>query len=166
MPQLMLTDERSQPRLRRYGLIVTTAIVVTQVIFIIHRRQTHLGDFDISREFGRRFIAGEELYRGGLHFPYMPAAAMFFAPLAMINPTAAFVLRYAIAIAGLWLTLHLLNRMVRRGIPAAGGQAVLIAAITLLLTSHYVIRDLDDGGPHLLLLATIVSGLYLVSERR
>jgi alpha-1,2-mannosyltransferase len=165
MPRLM-TDERFKPKLRRYGLILTTAIVVAHLIIIIHRRQTHLGDFDISREFGRRFIAGEELYRGGLHFPYMPAAAMFFAPLAMINPTAGIVLRYAIAIFCLWLTLYLLNRMVRRSIPAAGGQAVLIATITLILTSHYIIRDLDDGGPHLILLALTISGLYFMSERR
>ncbi|HEY2663233.1 MAG TPA: glycosyltransferase family 87 protein [Candidatus Binataceae bacterium] len=162
----MLTDQRTALKLRRAGFIVATAIVAVHVIIILHRRETHPSDFDISREFGRRFVAGEELYLGGLHFPYMPAAAMFFAPLAMINPTAGFLVRYAIALASLWLALSLLNRMVSRGLPTASARAFAIGAITLILASHYIVRDLDDGGPHLILLAAIVTGLCLMSERR
>lgn len=162
----MLTDQRTALKLRSSGFIIATVIVVVHLIIILHRRGTHPGDFDISREFGRRFLAGEELYIGGLHFPYMPAAAMFFAPLAMLNPTAGFLLRYCAAIAALWLALSLLNRMVSRGLPTASSHGFVIGAITLLLASHYIVRDLDDGGPHLILMATIVTGLFLASERK
>src|SRR5713101_8160414 len=140
MPRAMLKEAHSTLKLRNGGLVIAGAIVVAHLTIILLRRETHPSDFDISREFGRRFIAGEELYRGGLHFPYMPAAAMFFAPLAMINPTLGFLLRYAVAIVCLWLTLRLLNQMVRRGIPAIDAHSVTITAITLVLASHYIIR--------------------------
>ena len=165
-PSPMLTDQRTALKLRSFGFIIATVIVVVHLVIILHRRETHSGDFDVSREFGRRFVAGEELYTGGLHFPYMPAAAMFVAPLAMTNPTAAFLVRYAIALAALWLALSLLNRMVSRDLPTASAHGFVIGAITLVLASHYIVRDLDDGGPHLILLGAIVTGIFLMSERR
>jgi alpha-1,2-mannosyltransferase len=147
-------------------LLICAAAVAIHAAFIINRRVSHAGDFDISRELGRRFVAGEPLYAGGLHYPYMPAAAMAFAPLALVPAWLGFVLRYMVALACLAVTLRLLFVMVRPWLPDLDPHRVVVAATTLLLAAHYIVRDLDDSGPHLILLALLVSGLsYAVRGR-
>ena len=101
------------------------AVVVVQWVVIVHRRATHTGDFDVSREFGRRFLAGEDLYAGGLHYPYMPTAALSFSPLRRSIRPSGLALRYAAALGCLWLTLRLLHTMLRarrRGRRGAGSR--------------------------------------------
>jgi alpha-1,2-mannosyltransferase len=156
----MLARLRLRPMRQRIFIAACIAVVVVQWVVIAQRRATHLGDFDVSREFGRRFLAHEDLYAGGLHYPYMPTAAMYFSPFALLDPTVGLALRYVIALGCLWLTLHLLHTMVRERSPAMASQELTIGALSVLLASHYVIRDLDDGGPHLMLLAMLVGGIY------
>ena len=62
----------------RWPLILAAALAVHAAV-IVHRRQSHGGDFDVSRELGRRLLAHEALYADGLHYPYLPAAALAFA---------------------------------------------------------------------------------------
>ena len=156
----MLSWLRSRTRMERIVIAACFVVVVTQWVVIMHRRATHVGDFDVSREFGRRFLAREDLYAGGLHYPYMPVAAMYFSPLALIDPTVGLALRYGVALGCLWLTLHLLHTMVRKRSAAVASHELTIGALSVLLASHYIIRDLDDGGPHLILLAMLVGGIY------
>jgi hypothetical protein len=49
---------------------------------------------------------------------------------------------------------------------ASAPERVVTAALTSVLASHYLIRDLDDGGPHLILLAIAVGGIYSVWRGR
>src|SRR5260370_4633175 len=58
-----------------------------------------IGDYDINREFGRRFLAGEPLYQGGQCFNYMPISALYWSPLALVPPRAGMALRYLTALA-------------------------------------------------------------------
>jgi len=162
----MITRLLAQPWARRLVVAVCLAVIAAQPAVVAHRRETHVGDYDVSREMGRRFLAGEHLYAGGLHYPYTPTAAMSFAPLAMVPPGLGLALRYAAAVAGLWLTLRLLLVMVgkRRGLDSA--QAFAVEVLTIILAAQYIIRDLDDGGPHLLLLAMLVGGIYCVWRGR
>lgn len=152
-------------RSERLFIAIVLLVVAIQAIVIGNRRLTHGGDFDVSREFGRRLLAGEPLYAGGLHYPYMPAAALYFAPLALLPPGLALALRYATALACLWLTLRLLHRMVATESPTPLPRLAL-AAPTLLLASHYLLRDLDDGGPHLILLAMLMGGIFSIWRGR
>ncbi len=162
----MLTNFRLSPRARRCVMAACVAVMAVQWVVILHRRGKGIGDFDVSREFGRRFLVGEHLYAGGMHYPYMPSAAMYFAPLAMVNPTLGLALRYVAAVGGLWLTFHLLWIMVRDRAKRPPPSGFEIAAITTLLASHYIVRDLDDGGPHLILLAVLVGGIQCVGRGR
>ncbi|MGH7207794.1 MAG: glycosyltransferase family 87 protein [Nitrospiraceae bacterium] len=84
----------------------------------------------------------------------------------MVDPGVGFLLRYVVALGCLWLTLQMLDRMVwaRREADASGRSAA--AALTLVLASYYLLRDLDDGGPHLILLAIVVGGIYCVWKGR
>jgi len=138
-------------------------VIVIQAIVICHRRALHPGDLDVAREFGRRFIARDDLYRNGLQYPYMPMAAMFFAPLAMVPASVAFVVRYAIAIASLVTTLILIRRMAA---PEFAEHGFAASALTIVFAGHYIIRDLDDAGLHLLILALIVFGIYAAWRNR
>ena len=142
----------------RWLAALAAAVLAVHAGTIALRRVSHAGDFDISREFGRRFLAGEPLYAGGLHYPYMPSAALAFAPLALLPPWLAFALRYAVALAGLGLALRLLWSL--SGTATARRSTWL--ALVVVLALHYVLRDLDDAGPHLILLALLVAAVWCV----
>ncbi len=156
----------AHPWVRPVFLGVCLAVIAAQAVVVAHRRQTHVGDYDVSREMGRRFLAGEHLYAGGLHYPYTPTAAMSFAPLAMVRPGLGLALRYAAAVGGLWLTLRWLRAMVWKGRRLDPTAVLGVEILTLALGAQYLLRDLDDGGPHLLLLTALVGGIYCVWRGR
>ena len=124
------------------------------------------GDFDIHREFGRRFLAGEDLYLAhpgevvGFCFNYMPISAMYYAPLALLSPNVGPLARYAVALVCLALTFSMLAAMVRPQCDPRRWDHAAVIALTALLGLHYLLRDLTDGGPHCILLAMLVGGIY------
>ena len=72
--------------------------ISVQCAVVAHRRATTPGDFDLVREFGRRFIAGKHLYENGTEYPYTPLTALYGAAFALINPNLGFAVRgYALA---------------------------------------------------------------------
>jgi len=154
----------ARPWARRAFVAVCLAVVVVQTVVIVHRRETHRGDYDVSREMGRRFLAGEHLYAGGLHYPYTPTAALSFAPLSLVAPGVGLALRYAVSIVALWLTLRMLRALVGRRHRLDPSAVCAIEAFTLVLASQYIVRDLDDGGPHLQLVAMLVAGIFCVAR--
>jgi hypothetical protein len=139
-------------------------VIAAQWFEILHSHGGRGGDYSLSREFGRRFLYHEDLYGHGLHYPYMPSAAMYFAPLALFGFSTGLLLRYCAALVCLWLSLRMMQTMVRAANPQLAelleGLGFQITALTVLLASHYVLRDLDDGGPHLILLAMLVAGVF------
>jgi alpha-1,2-mannosyltransferase len=148
---------------RRQAMLFAAAgitILLAHIASLVARRSRHAGDFDLAREFGRRFLAGEDLYAGGLHYPYMPSAALYFSPLTLLGPALGLALRYGVALLALALTLRWLEQMVRPHHPGVTTQRWSILALTLGLALHYLVRDLDDGGPHLILLAVQTGGLF------
>jgi hypothetical protein len=74
----MLMWLRSRPWASRAIVTVACVVVVAvQWVVIAHRRAKAPGDFDVSREFGRRFLEGQHLYEGGLHYPICRAGHVF-----------------------------------------------------------------------------------------
>jgi alpha-1,2-mannosyltransferase len=118
------------------------------------------GDFDIARKFGGRFLDGEYLYAHGLNFVYMPSAAMYFSPLAILPTGVTFVTWFGFAILCLWLTLRMWYHMVSQHSATASEQGFVTGLVAVFLASHFIIRDLDDGGPNIILLAIITAGIY------
>jgi alpha-1,2-mannosyltransferase len=139
-------------------------VLLIHVGFVIHRRMQRPSDFDIAREFGRRFVAHEYLYRQNLHFPYLPAAAMVFAPLSFLPAWAGFALQYALAIVALGYTLAFLFAMLAPRWPDLDGRSFALGATTALFAAQYVLRDLFNAGPHLLLLFVAVLATRLVAS--
>jgi hypothetical protein len=152
----MLAWIRALPRLRQALVLLCFFGVCAHAGLVAFRRTHTIGDFDLHREFGRRFLAGQQLYDGGLCYNYMPINAMFHAPLALVPAPLAALMRYAAALVCLGFSLRWLRRMApeqARSVPAA-------MIITLVLVSHYVLRDLEDAGSHLLFLALLVGGVF------
>ena len=156
---------------RRLLWIAGAAALAVHAAVIALRRAKGPGDFDVSREFGRRFLAGEDLYGGGLHYPYLPSAAMLFSPLALLPPWLGFALRYAVALGCLALAIRLASSL--STLAAPGGherrrvtERVSAPVFALVLCSHYIVRDLDDAGPHLILLAVLVAGFHFAAHGR
>ena len=129
-------------------------------------RSFHMRDFDVHREVGRRFLSGEYLYGGGLCYPYMPAAAMYFSPLALIDRNTGLALRYAVAVICLCVVLALLFRMARPQFNGLETGNLTVSVLTVLLAFQFVLQDLDDGGPHLILLLMLTAGMYAAWRER
>lgn len=145
---------------KRVVLIVALVSVVVHGSIGAYRRTQKIGDFDVHRAFGQRFLEHEYLYENAGCYNYMPISAMYYSPLALVSPSVGTLLRYAVAVVALAMTLVMLRRMVGHDHPAVSAKAFLIGTLTVVLGLHYVMRDLDDGGPHLILLAMLVGGIY------
>jgi len=152
----MLAWFRALSRLRQALVLACLLAVCAHAGLVAYRRTHTIGDFDVHREFGHRFLAGQPLYDGGLCYNYMPISAFFHAPLALLPAPIAAFLRYVAALACLGFSLNWLRRMA----PEQARAIPLAFVLTLLLASHYVLRDLEDAGSHLLYLAMLVGGVY------
>ena len=148
------------PRTRRWLIGFTCLAIALDLGKVAHRRMSFGGDFDVAREFGRRFLHGEYLYAHGLQFVYLPSAAMYFSPLALVPSAVSFAAWFALAILCLWLTLQMWHRMVSMHHAMVTRHGFIIGLVTVFLASHFIVRDLDDGGPHTILLAILTAGIY------
>lgn len=119
------------------------------------------GDFKLHWEFGRRFLAGEFLYSGGLHLPYPPFWAMAHAPFALLPMPVAKTLFFFIGLGALILLLWLLHRLTT---PAR--HAFWIGALAVALTARYLIRDLAELGVNTLLVALTWLAIYFWRQKR
>ena len=123
-------------------------------------------DFDIHREVGRRFLSGEYLYANDLCYAYMPIAAMYFSPLAMMGRNTGLIVRYVFAVGCLVATIVLFYRMT---VPAKAQNRkalFLLGGGSILLVSQFILQDLDDGGPHLILLGILSAAIFAVWQNR
>jgi hypothetical protein len=158
---------------QRIILAIGCVGLLAHMMISVARVGTKVGDYDINREFGRRFLAGDPLYQGGQCFNYMPISALYWAPLAAVPPKVGMALRYLTALVCLLITLRILSIMSfaddeqpgnSRRLNLAGNLTVTLVA--LILSVHYLIRDFDDGGPNVIVLAILMAGMYCVWRGR
>ena len=134
--------------------------------FLAFHRSFAFRDFDIHREVGRRFLSGEYLYANDFCYAYMPTAAMYFSPLALMERSAGLIVRYGFAVGCLVATVVLFNRMVASSAGRGWKHLFLVGGGAILLVFQFVLQDLDDGGPHLILLGILSSAIYSVWRNR
>jgi hypothetical protein len=144
---------------RNRALLIAVAIVVVLACWVTMIRKPR-GDFMNHLEFGRRFVAGEDLYRGGLDIPYPPSFAFAYAPLSMMPPRIAGSVLFAIGCASLCAILWILNSLTASWLPLASEQLIWVVAATLLVASRFILRDFADGGPHLIYLGLVWGAIY------
>jgi alpha-1,2-mannosyltransferase len=132
----------------------------------VSRVGSKIGDYDVNREFGRRFLVHEELYEGGQCFNYMPVSALYWAPLALVSPRVGMAGRCLTAIICLGLTFRMLFSMAFPDRRVDWTKATALTLLSIILALHYLLRDFDDGGPHVILLAILVGGVYCIWRGR
>jgi alpha-1,2-mannosyltransferase len=129
-------------------------------------RSFALRDFDIHREVGRRFLSGEHLYANDLCYAYLPIAAMYFSPFALIGRSGGLMIRYVLALGCLIATIVLFYRMTVPTRAQSRKNLYLVGGGSILLVFQFILQDLDDGGPHLILLGILSSAIYAVWQNR
>jgi alpha-1,2-mannosyltransferase len=146
-------------RLVKIGLAVAA---VVHGYIISFGRSFHFRDIDIHREIGRRFLSGEYLYANDYCYMYLPTTGIYFAPLLVLERNPSLALRYAAAVGCLVLTIMLFHRMLYGTSHSSAWSRLWVGVGAGALTLQFILNDLDDGGPHLLLLGILSGGLYAI----
>src|SRR6476469_288708 len=124
-------------------------------------------DFDLHREVGRRFLSGEYLYANDFCYAYMPVAAMYFSPLALMGRDAGLMVRYVLALGCLVATVILFYRMtVPYESEGSRSNLYLLGGGSIRLVLQFILQELDDGGRHLILLGILSAAMYAVWQNR
>ena len=148
-----------------FSRVVKIGLVVAAMVhgyIISFGRSFHFRDIDIHREIGRRFLSGEYLYANDYCYMYLPTTGIYFAPLLILNRNPSLALRYAVAIGCLVVTIILFHRMVCSSANLKGRGGLLLGVGAGALTLQFILNDLDDGGPHLMLLGILAGGVYSI----
>ncbi len=150
-------------RLVRIGLAVAALV---HGYIISFGRSFHFRDIDIHREIGRRFLSGEYLYANDYCYMYLPTTGIYFAPLVILERNPSLALRYAVAIGCLVLTTMLFHRMLCGVSDSSNWSRLWVGMGAGALTLQFILNDLDDGGPHLMLLGILTGGIYAIWKGR
>lgn len=142
------------------GLLVLAAAALRALTRVMD------GDFKLHWEFGRRFLAGDFLYTGGLHLPYPSFWAMAHAPAALVSLPVAKALLFPVGVAALLFLLWTLRRLATSAFQLEPRHAFWAATIALLLAGRYILRDMAELGVNTALVALSWLAIYLWRERR
>lgn len=146
-------------RLVKLGLVIAAS---AHGYIISFGRSFHFRDIDIHREIGRRFLTGEYLYANDYCYMYLPTTGIYFAPLLVLDRNPSLALRYAVAVGCLVLTIRFMHRMLLGADALTSGRLLLLGVGAGALTLQFILNDLDDGGPHLMLLGILTGGIYAI----
>ncbi len=162
----MLPDFLSSQRVQRLLTALYIAAVAAYGTVVVYLRGPRFRDFDWHREIGRWFLTGQDLYSNPVSYPYMPTGAMYFSLLALVDRSTGMALRYTAAVICLWLTCVLFHRMIEGQFQELAHANPLLSVITIVLAGQFILYDLDDGGPHTILLGMLVGAVYAVWKGR
>ena len=158
MPEFKESGREMEKKRGLRLLLVTAAIILLAASYILHIRKD-MTDFGVCYRGGQRIVQGETLYRvsdGHLQFKYSPAAAIFFAPLALLPWEAAKVVWYVLEIAFLAAIFLAFGRM----LSVSGKRAPAVFIWTFLIELKFLGRELELGQVNLLILFALTSMLY------
>jgi alpha-1,2-mannosyltransferase len=154
---------------QRYQRLLTAMCIVAMSAYgiaLVYLRAPRFRDFDLHREIGRWFLTGQDLYSCGVCYPYMPTAAMYFSLLALVDRSIGLAMRYTAAIICLWLTCVLFHRMIRDRFKELAQANLILSIISVALAGQFILYDLDDGGPHTILMGILIGSVYAVWKGR
>jgi len=147
----------------RTRVLLGVLAIVSLVALFTTRVQRKMSDFEVYWTAGARALAAQPLYRiedGHYQFKYLPAFALFAAPLAMlplpVAKAAWFAVSSALMLVLLWLSLRLL--------PGIHSPPALLLAGTFIAMAKFYAHELVLGQVNLLFGALAV--LAIVWMRR
>jgi len=119
-------------------------------------------DFPLHYTFGNRFLEGNFLYAGGLHVPYPPFWAMFWAPWTVLPLELAQVVAFLVLGIGSTIAFSvILIRIGHRIISAPDDRLTIALILAMTLTARFILRDLTESGPNLFLWSVVWAGILL-----
>ena len=139
----------------RTRVLLGVLALVSLVAVFTTRVSRKMPDFEVYRTAGARALAAEPLYRaedGHFQFKYLPAFAIFAAPLAMAPLTAAKGAWFAVSAV---LMLVLLGLSVR-AMPEVRRPPALLLVITFLAMAKFYAHELVLGQVNLLFAVLVV----------
>ncbi len=145
-------------RLVKVSLVIAAAV---HGYIISFGRSFHFRDIDIHREIGRRFLSGEYLYANDYCYMYLPTTGIYFAPLLVLERNPSLALRYAVAVGCVVVTIMLFHRMLCTS-NSSPWSRLWVGVGAGALTLQFILNDLDDGGPHLILLGILTCAIYAI----
>jgi alpha-1,2-mannosyltransferase len=143
----------------RVAFILATVVVLAGA-YVFHIRKD-MTDFGVCYQGGQRIVQGETLYReadGHLQFKYSPAAAVFFAPLALIPYEGAKVVWYILELVFLGGILLFCRRL----LPTGATRTVPLFIWTFLIELKFLARELELGQVNLFLLFSLTLMIYCI----
>lgn len=122
-------------------------------------------------EFGRRLIAGEELYAPyledkPLHPVYPPSFGLLTAPFSLVPERVARVAWGITQVLALWGIGAFLAAALRRAAPEMVPRLHVALLVTLLLSARYALRDTHGGGGNLINMALALGAFRLAETGR
>lgn len=135
---------------RRIALGTAVVIAAAQWIRIAINP---VGDFRNHWLWGARFVHGEFLYDGGTNIPYLPFWAMAYAPLSFLPVHVAQALAYPVALLATAIVLAILQTLARGELPLDQRRVFWLTVLAVGLSSRYILRDLSEAGPNIMLMA-------------
>lgn len=148
------------------GLVVFVGLVVFIVQWIRAGMLVYDGDFNLHWKFARRLLEHQLLYAEGLHVPYPPSWAIAWLPIAWLPLTAAKILCYPLSACGVVAVLWVLDRLCRQRLPISNVGRFWTAVAALAMISRFLVRELPECGPNLILLALVWLAVYLWQRGR
>lgn len=136
------------------------ALLVEAYFAVFVRRN----DFDCHYNRGHDFWAGKPYAQPGNIYPL--ARAMFNALLSLPNYYVSRAICLAAAEAGLAWSLWTWRRAAQAARPIDSSLQLSATAILLLILSPLIIRDLDECGLQILLLAMLTAGMAAMHAGR
>jgi len=152
---------RWEPRARWGAALVIVGLVLIKWMNIIRSPR---GDFLNHYQFGQRFLSGEFIYSQGLNIPYPPFWAMAHAPLTFMSVGWAQSLVFLLGPLSLIAVIGIVRSLSR----SSDDESLLWwwgAVLTIFVSSRYILRDFDEAGPNLTLLALAWGGIWFWSRR-
>lgn len=147
-------------------------LALALAVFLIARAMRKEGGvMELNRAFGARFMAGEDPWfdpaRGErVHGPYPPSLAWVAVPLASLPITLARGLWASAQVAALIALYLLLRRRARADFPVVAEHMPVLFAVSLLLTSRFLLRDFAGGGGNLIYATLAFAGLEFALRNR
>ncbi|MFQ5972528.1 MAG: glycosyltransferase family 87 protein [Alphaproteobacteria bacterium] len=124
------------------------------------------GDFPNHWEFGRRILAGDWIYEGGLNFVYPPFWALAHAPLTVVGPHLAQVAGYPLAPLSIAVLLWVLHRLSLDHVPLDRARLFWATSLAVVLASPFLLRDLTEIGVNTMLVALSWLAILLWCQKR
>lgn len=151
--------------LRTATAVALTAAGLLAALFIFRVRHD-MEDFSVNERAARRLRVGETLYRAEdehWQFKYMPAAALLYQPLTVIDRTLAMGIWYLI-VAGSCAGLVLVSR---RLIPPSRKGRLAAVILSPLILLRYYLREIELGQINALVTLILLSAVLqlVLSEK-